>query len=161
MAMLIPLVISAMDDAERNEVRDEVRRLKMIWDEIKLEEGVYPEPEVGNTLTWDATGTKPGLLNNIAEKYSFSISTSRLNDEKQFVDHWNDPIQYVKGDYKNRIPKAAWDDATNKPQDTNKPIGDPTVDIASESDWNPDNKGAFAYIWSYGGEVDNEEAWIY
>ncbi|NRA37259.1 MAG: hypothetical protein HRU15_03910 [Planctomycetes bacterium] len=160
-AIVSPIAMSVYDSAERTEVRDEVIRLTAVWDLIKVEDGTYPEPEVGETLTWDPSEVAPGLLNGVISKYNFSISSARLNDQNNFIDVWGDPIKYVKGDYKNRIDKLSKDRLTDNPQDENKPIGDPLVDIAYDSDWNPDNKGGFAYIWSYGGEESDEEQWIY
>lgn len=160
-ALTIPIIMSGSAKAERVQVRDEIVRLTAIWDLIKLEKGVYPTPEVDNNLSWDVNNKTPGILNGVVEKYNFQISIDRLDEDMHYIDLWGMPIKYVKGDYANRIDKSAWDEATNLPQDTNKPIGDPSTDIAAESDWNPDNKGGFAYIWSYGDNQTDESKWIY
>ena len=160
-AITVPIILNSTAQAERSTVRDEVERLTAIWDLIKLEKGVYPSPEVDNNLSWDASNASPGILNGIVVKYDFQISLDRLDDEKHFIDYWDMPIKYVLGNYGNRIDKKLRDPAVDKPQDTNKPIGDPTTDIAAESNWNPDNNGGFAYIWSYGDSMEDESQWIY
>ena len=160
-AVIIPIVVSSMAQSERSTVRDEVERLTAIWDLIKLEKGVYPTPETDNNLSWDVSDASPGILNGVVEKHGFQISLDRLDDDNHFIDVWGMPIKYVLGDYGNRIDKKSKDPAVDNPQDTNKPIGDPSADIASESNWNPDNRGGFAYIWSYGDNEDDQTQWIY
>ena len=160
-AIIYPLIVGSFSTAQRSEVSDEVGRLTAIWNLIKIDTGSYPIPESDNNLSWDVSGKNPGLLNDVVEPYSFPISLDRLNEDNEFTDMWLDPIKYVKGDYANRIDKKVWDPAVNLSQDTNKPIGDPAKDIAAESSWNPENKGGFAYIWSYGGDKSDEAVWIY
>lgn len=160
-ALLTPIVLNAMQEADRTAVANDVSRLSVIWEALKLEKGVYPTPEMDNLLTYDPMDVVPGILNSIVDPYDFSISLDRLDENKHYIDLWDEPIHYVLGNYANRISKATWDEAVNIPQDTNKPIGDPATDIAAESDWNPENKGAFPYIWSYGGAMEDESEWIY
>ena len=160
-ALLIPLVLSAVENSRRAEVLDNVTRLSAVFETIKVEKGVYPEQEADENLTYDVSKTTPGILNNIVERYNYPISMERVDADLHFIDLWDEPIKYRKGDYANRIAKAARDPSIDLPQDTNKPIGDPSVDIAAESDWNPANNGGFAYIWSYGGDASDQSLWIY
>ncbi len=159
--LLTPVVVSSLHQSDRAEIQNDVSRLSAIWETIKLEKGVYPTPETNNVLTYDPSDSTPGLLNDAVETHNFAIPGDRVDESKRYIDHWGEPIKYVLGNFANRIDKTAWDPAVNTPQDTNKPIGDPTTDIAADSNWNPENKGGFAYIWSYGGALEDENEWIY
>ena len=126
-----------------------------------MESGTVPAQQADSNLTYDTSGVIPGILNTIVERHNFSIPMDRLNEDHLYIDLWNDPIKYVKGNYANRIAKDARDPLIDTPQDTNKPIGDPMTDIASESDWNAANLGGYSYIWSYGGNMDDQTQWLY
>lgn len=160
-AIIFPLFLGAIEKAKIAETKDEVMRLTAIFDNIKQIKGTYPVPESDFNLSWDPSGDNPGILNQIVEPHNFAISLDRLDSSGHFMDPWDSPFKYVKGNYENRIERSKRDPDVDTPQDTNKPIGNPTTDIASESDWNPDNVGGYAYIWSYGGFPEDSSKWLY
>ena len=167
-SLLLPIVVSSQEEMDRAQTMELVQGLQQA---MKLEKVVgkgYPYPDrlvapadeaekrVGYFL-YDPSEAKPGLVNKLIDEQGYSFDHgSFLNDDGQVIDAWGAPILYVLGDYKNHEKKTGYD--PDLPKDLNKPkdAGIP----AKDSDWNTEDHGRHAYIYSEGPD-QLPENWIY
>ncbi|NRA39530.1 MAG: type II secretion system protein [Planctomycetes bacterium] len=168
-SLLLPMIVGSQDAMDKATALELVQGLQQAMKMEKVSSKGYPYPDnlaplptdpalkrIGFFI-YDPTEENPGMINTIMDSQGYTFDyTHLLTDDNLVCDPWGQPINYVLGDYKNRIGIPAYDE--DLPQDLNKPKD---VDIkAEESDWNPTDRGKHAYIWSEGPE-QLEETWIF
>ncbi len=114
--------------------------------------------QLNGFLRYDRSDPQSGLLNKLARSDSFTPGTESLDEDGLLLDPWGDPYQFIRGNFANKkLVTASYDDSL--PQDTNKPK-DANIQ-AIESDWNIDDEGGYFYIFSFGNDQDDPQAWVY
>lgn len=159
--VLVGLLFPAMSLIRRRanvlETEHTINALAQALDAYRLHHGHYPVPENGSTprsgfLTSAIDPSRPRLLDQLRNGELFTWNEDKhLDDQRRLVDAFGGPIRLVIGDNANKSNPALPKDS-NKPKDANKP--------AAESDWNVEDVGGYAYIYSTGpsGQVAD---WIY
>lgn len=166
--LLMPIILSSQEQMDEASTLELVQGLQQALKIEKTAGKGYPYPDrltapaneaekrVGYFL-YDPTEKNPGLINLFIDSQGYSFEHGKFtNDDNQVVDSWDNPIHYVLGDFKNHPDKTGYD--SDLPKDLNKPKD---ADIpAKDSDWNTQDKGRHAYVYSEGPE-QNPETWIY
>ena len=121
-SLLLPMIVGSQDAMDKATALELVQGLQQAMKMEKVSSKGYPYPDnlaplptdpalkrIGFFI-YDPTEENPGMINTIMDSQGYTFDyTHLLTDDNLVCDPWGQPINYVLGDYKNRIGIPAYD----------------------------------------------------